>query len=140
MIIMVSLNWVIYQLYSLFLLVRLTMILPISYIVLLSSKVHHFISFHSLYHRSTSTSTHCFGKNGLQSVIYNHYRKYSPLLTQHSCCRSAFTSIDRTWRRCIVWKRWWFVVFIDNARYCKLFDWLMFTRPSTTDFDYFQWI
>lgn len=45
MIIMVSLNWVIYQLYSLFLLVRLTMILPISFIVLLLSKVHHFILF-----------------------------------------------------------------------------------------------
>lgn len=140
MIIMVSLNWVIYQLYSLFLLVRLTMILPISFIVLLLSKVHHFISFHSLYHRSTSTSTHCFGQNGFQSVIYNHYRKYSTSLTQHSCCRSAFTSIDRTWRRCIVWKRWRFIVFIDNARYYKLIDWLMFARPSTTDFDYFQWI
>ena len=32
-----------------------------------------FISFHSLYHRSTSTSTHCFGQNGFQSIIYNHY-------------------------------------------------------------------
>ena len=37
-----------------------------------SSFVIQSTSFHSLYHRSTSTSTHCFGKNGFQSVIYNH--------------------------------------------------------------------
>ena len=57
------------------------------YSLVIQNRSIHFIL---LITRSPSTSTYCLGLNGFQSIIHNHFRKYSASLVEHYRCRALW--------------------------------------------------